>query len=396
MIPRLPVPSDTIQVAAFSKRERYYSDSMDAAVGPENIGLDGGLKSKTSGDTGSRRLTSSDVGVYPALAAAAELLCDHPAVTAAAAKSEQLSPSAADRAQPPRQEEQEHEDDPICPTVSLVAKLERVSTGDSIVPLSETYRISSKEWAEYRSIPELGSMHPSMFMGSNAVSTADGGPPPAFEQGCDECQTPSASQSMPSRSDWVKVAEHLNPPGTTEHSTPPSMHLSSQPDSNETRNCPLVAHSPLTNASASNGNPSLSSSTTSTNATKKKGKRRKIDESRSVEPTDGDVLFGRGGYINNHPGNIQFREKALELRPWYEQPTTSKDEKYMISDLLVESVKSKGHRFLERGEDGQWHEVIGNGARKKASQALREHVKGAKRRERMGQAGTVPVSRDRG
>lgn len=55
-----------------------------------------------------------------------------------------------------------------------------------------------------------------------------------------------------------------------------------------------------------------------------------------------------------------------------------------MSDLLVESVKGEGHHFLERGDDGLWHEVIGNGARKKASQALRERVKGARRKPRAG------------
>lgn len=42
-------------------------------------------------------------------------------------------------------------------------------------------------------------------------------------------------------------------------------------------------------------------------------------------------------------------------------------------------MKCEGHRFLERGDDGLWHEVIGNGARKKASQALRERVRRARR-----------------
>ena len=92
---------------------------------------------------------------------------------------------------------------------------------------------------------------------------------------------------------------------------------------------------------------------------------------------DDDVLFGRGGYTNSHPGNIKFRNKALELRPWYE--SSSNEEKYNISELLLESVKSEGHRFLEKGSDGLWHEVIGNGARKKASQALRERLKGTRR-----------------
>jgi hypothetical protein len=43
---------------------------------------------------------------------------------------------------------------------------------------------------------------------------------------------------------------------------------------------------------------------------------------------------------------------------------------------LLESVRSRGGRFLEKGSDGEWHEVIENGARRKASQALRERIKG--------------------
>merc|ERR1712060_692627 len=110
--------------------------------------------------------------------------------------------------------------------------------------------------------------------------------------------------------------------------------------------------------------------------TKKRRRKTKhlIDESRVFEPTDNDVLFGRGGFTNTHPGNIKFREKAFELRPWYE--SVSKEEKYGISDLLVEYVKATGNHFLKKGSNGLWHEVIGNGARKKASQALRERIRG--------------------
>ena len=107
--------------------------------------------------------------------------------------------------------------------------------------------------------------------------------------------------------------------------------------------------------------------------------RRLIDQSRDIEPTVDDVLFGKGGKINKNPGNIQFRAKALELRSWYESCKTN-DEKTHISNVLLESVTSQGHRFLEKGEDGLWHEVIGNGARKKASQALREKRKDDLRR----------------
>lgn len=120
---------------------------------------------------------------------------------------------------------------------------------------------------------------------------------------------------------------------------------------------------------------SKNSSPQSPDAIKKKKKpKRTMDTSCAIEPTDDDVLFGRGGYVNTHPGNIQFREKALELRPWYE--ASSKEEKYNISKVLIESVKGQGHRFLEKASDGLWHEVSGNGVRKKASQALRERVRG--------------------
>merc|ERR1711862_780013 len=115
---------------------------------------------------------------------------------------------------------------------------------------------------------------------------------------------------------------------------------------------------------------------TTTKKRRRKKKKRLIDDSRVFEPTDNDVLFGRGGFTNTHPGNISFREKALELRPWYE--SVSKEDKYGISDLLVEYVKASGNRFLEKGSDGLWHEVIGNGARKKSSQALRERIRGKK------------------
>ncbi|KAL3812194.1 hypothetical protein ACHAXA_009668 [Cyclostephanos tholiformis] len=108
--------------------------------------------------------------------------------------------------------------------------------------------------------------------------------------------------------------------------------------------------------------------------------KRKIDESRVIEPTDDDVLLGRGGHTNIHPGNIRFREKALQLRPWYE--SCSKEDKYHVSLVLIDSVKSAGHRFLEKGHDGLWHEVIGNGARKKASQALRERLEGKTKGEK--------------
>lgn len=90
------------------------------------------------------------------------------------------------------------------------------------------------------------------------------------------------------------------------------------------------------------------------------------------EPDPIDVICGRGGRANNHPGNVSFRDKALKLRSWYE--SSSKSEKFTISSLLVDFVRERGGRFLRRDGDkpGNWLEVAASDVRKKASQALRE------------------------
>jgi hypothetical protein len=88
--------------------------------------------------------------------------------------------------------------------------------------------------------------------------------------------------------------------------------------------------------------------------------------------TEDDILFGCGGDINKHPGNVRFREKARELAPSYVACGDSKEEKYKVSELLVDCMKAENHRFLEKGSDGLYYEVVGNDVMKKASQALRE------------------------
>ena len=105
-----------------------------------------------------------------------------------------------------------------------------------------------------------------------------------------------------------------------------------------------------------------------------KSRKRKIDQSSLIKPTENDIVLGRGGHSNNHPGNKHFREKALELRPVYEA-CESKEEKFRISQRLVECMEAENRRFLRKNSDGQWYEVEGNDVRKKASQALRERVR---------------------
>jgi len=93
------------------------------------------------------------------------------------------------------------------------------------------------------------------------------------------------------------------------------------------------------------------------------------------EPHKNDVLFGRGGGINNHPGNRNYRNIVHEYKEAYTL-STNKQDKTDISNkviALVHMLKPPG-KFLARSkhDPSLWEEVSVAEAIKKTSQALRE------------------------
>lgn len=303
--------------------------------------------------------------------------------------------------------------------------LDRNVTGEDIAPLNMKFRISSGNWigdyeAEESKNVSATAMHPSLFTGDRTsldFENAFSSPPLVSLIDHHDQRMPrrsSGRKAAPSNnlritsSDWVKdfqdepaSLETLHPGIFTEFMSDAStaiaaaQHAASLPPLTSPANCdgehhiPLpsspprsVATPPLSNSeesfravspAATQGNlPQLSTTTTPENSRRAKLRTRQLDETIVVEPVDNDVLCGRGGFTNSHPGNVRFREKALELRPWYER--SSKEEKQRIADLLVESITSQGYRFLGKGKDGLWHEMV-HGVHRKASQALRERIK---------------------
>ena len=61
-----------------------------------------------------------------------------------------------------------------------------------------------------------------------------------------------------------------------------------------------------------------------------------------------DVLSGRGGRINNHPGNITFRTVVEDYKREYLDPRTRKLEKAHVAARLVSQIRSTNPpgRFL--------------------------------------------------
>jgi len=92
-------------------------------------------------------------------------------------------------------------------------------------------------------------------------------------------------------------------------------------------------------------------------------------------PTPNDVLSGRGSMVNNHPGNIRYRELCNAVKAEYLSPETRKMHKSHISARIVRAVRGgdRPGRFLKRdGRTGRWHEVGDRVAFRKTGQALRE------------------------
>jgi len=92
-------------------------------------------------------------------------------------------------------------------------------------------------------------------------------------------------------------------------------------------------------------------------------------------PNKNDVLSGRGGRINNHEGNINFRTLVSKVKLQYLSRQTKKPDKAVIAANIVDQIRKMDPpgRFLKEDPDtGLWREVGDERARRKTGQALRE------------------------
>jgi hypothetical protein len=93
----------------------------------------------------------------------------------------------------------------------------------------------------------------------------------------------------------------------------------------------------------------------------------------AVRPKDVDVLCGRGGLINKHPGNIVYRKVVDYNKPFYQN--VHKKHRILVSQSIVQSILNFGGRFLILGAKGKtWIEIGYKRAVQKTSQALRERA----------------------
>ena len=118
-----------------------------------------------------------------------------------------------------------------------------------------------------------------------------------------------------------------------------------------------------------------------------------------------DVLCGRGGETNHHPGNIRYRGLVKKYQLLYLK--AKRRDKHKIARLIVDTIRRRYGRFLKKDSaSNTWRDVGNSKAREKTSQALREGApelrngqppknKNAKKRKRdnsnTGAASTTPA-----
>jgi hypothetical protein len=124
----------------------------------------------------------------------------------------------------------------------------------------------------------------------------------------------------------------------------------------------------------------------------------KASETPIDNPTEYDVLFGRGGMTNGHAGNRRFRDIIALHRPDYIRAT--KMDKPNVARRIVRAIRqgTPPGRFLKKSEDGKWYDVGDRTAAEKTSQGLRERSNAEKRqrsalRESSTKDGEAPASK---
>jgi hypothetical protein len=94
------------------------------------------------------------------------------------------------------------------------------------------------------------------------------------------------------------------------------------------------------------------------------------------DPHAHDVLCGRGGNINSHPGNERFRTLVDKRKRVYLTARFKREKRLIASSIVSEirTLKPAGRFLSQDKKSGLWKDIGDEKARDKTSQALRENA----------------------
>ena len=88
-------------------------------------------------------------------------------------------------------------------------------------------------------------------------------------------------------------------------------------------------------------------------------------------PNKSDIVCGRGGLSNKHPGNRLFRRLINQNKALYQRRDLAPLHKQFVCRSIVEAIRKQGGRFVEL-KNKEWVEISTQRVHSKTSQALRE------------------------
>jgi hypothetical protein len=96
--------------------------------------------------------------------------------------------------------------------------------------------------------------------------------------------------------------------------------------------------------------------------------------SHAIVPQDEDILSGRGGFVNNHPGNMHYVALVRGYRESY--ASAPRSQKQEISQYIVRTLREENRRFLRwRADSNLWVLMTQAEAVRKTSGAIRDDLR---------------------
>ncbi|KAL3935637.1 MAG: hypothetical protein SGBAC_008883 [Bacillariaceae sp.] len=270
--------------------------------------------------------------------------------------------------------------DPLSPPTfpPMEGSVSRTSSTRSTRSLrsSSLTMFQSKDWKNLGSHVDVNYPHSKLFRDSSASTNGSNN-----DQPMSSIQRHQQQQIEPvaaTKTDWGDVYfAQLQ----SEASGPSTASTASTASTVPTTTAPVVPPTTTTTKTLPMPLSKKNKKTTTTKKTASQGgnKRRYI-----LKPTETDILMGRGGKSNHHPGNKRYREDISNFKKTYAQ-LQNKEDKTDLSRNVVDHVHNYKGRFLALDKTLRpacWYEITDTVARRKVSQALREDVDPVKRQQK--------------
>ena len=94
----------------------------------------------------------------------------------------------------------------------------------------------------------------------------------------------------------------------------------------------------------------------------------------TFQPSEHDVVCGRGRGFYNRPGNKRFREIVCQHIPEYLTLKTKLDKSMLLNRIIDLVRRHHNARFIKKNANGAWHEIEENATREKVGHAMREAI----------------------